>query len=103
MVAAGHAAGIKVSISLATNETALGSIVNSPTLLPQLITNVVNMVETYNADGIVVDWEKAGTTQAQANLLITDLYAALHPLNKLISFAGCFRQLEPARSRSSGI
>lgn len=85
-VTAGHNAGIKVLVSLYGQETGeLEAVVGDAGLRTTLITNLSNLVTTYNLDGIDIDWESAGMTQALWALLIDDLYTAIHPSGKIIT------------------
>jgi hypothetical protein len=86
-VAAGHGKGVKVLVSLyGSPGLELDAIVKSDALRASLVTNIKNMVMTYNLDGVDIDWE-SGEPQAEMDKLITDLYAVLHPLNKLITIS----------------
>jgi hypothetical protein len=85
-ITTGHSKGIKVLISLACSGPELSSIVNSDALRAALVANIRTMVVSYNADGIGIDWE-SGEPQAEMDRLVTDLSAALRPLDKLIFIA----------------
>jgi parallel beta-helix repeat protein len=85
VIAAGHARGIPVLINFYNSNSDLSSIVNSPTLLSQLATNLANYVASTGADGVDIDWEY-GEPATEMTRLITALHAAL-PSNKLIFVA----------------
>jgi chitinase len=88
-VAAAHGAGIKAMVSLIGhwNQTDLNKIWKSSKLREKLIENLIDMVETYNLDGIDLDNE--GTCDpATYSLFIKELYEAIAPLGKMISLAG---------------
>lgn len=91
VISSAHAKGCKVLITLADQDSAgvaLGPIIDNPTLRSQLITNLKNLVTTYGADGIDIDWEAESAGQmstARYDLLVNDLYTALNPIGKVIS------------------
>ena len=87
-VDAGHAKGIKVFIGLESTPKSnyLSDVVHSPSLLNTLVDNIKNMLLTYNADGIDIDWE-TGEPQSDMNLLLDAIYPVLHPLGKEVSMA----------------
>ena len=87
IVTAGHAKGIKVLLSLEDDAAVLNTVVADNTLRATLVSNIASVLATYNADGIDIDWEDSPAHQALTDTLITDLYAVLHPLGKIISLA----------------
>lgn len=89
VVTAAHSHGVKALISLVGpwNSTDLGSIVQSTTLRAALIKNLTNMVTTYNADGIEIDWEALPDPNLYAQF-VAELDASLRPLGKTIAVVG---------------
>src|SRR5688572_1368738 len=60
-VSRSHAAGVKVLISVGGwnggNDSAFESLAGNATARNAFINNMVNMVNTYNLDGVDIDWE----------------------------------------------
>ncbi len=90
VVAAGHADGIKVLASLIGEwgQTDLNNIWKSGSLRTQLINNLVEMVKSYDLDGIDVDNENNNCDMSIYSTFVKDLYEAISPLGKIISIAG---------------
>jgi chitinase len=90
-VSAGHTNGNKVLVSLVDTSNAgnLGQILSSPYLRARLVSNINNLITTYNLDGIDIDYEYYDDPNQQTNvtLLVEDLYAILQPRGKLITVA----------------
>lgn len=61
IIAAAHAAGCKVILSLSDNAagTALDGIFGNQTYLAQTITNVMSYINSYGFDGVSLDWEQS--------------------------------------------
>lgn len=99
LVMTGHAAGKRVKLSVGgwTGSTYFSTICSSAGNRQIFINNIMAAVDTYNLDGIDIDWEYPGTTGADGNavspndsanflLFLTELRAAL-PIGALISTA----------------
>ena len=88
MVAAGHAAGIKVLV-------AIGGSTGTPRVLPHLapdklpayVQTVVDFADTHGFDGVDVDVEDASVSLASYEALVDGLSAALKPKQKLVTAA----------------
>ncbi len=89
VVTLGHSKGCKVLVSLWSGGLGvLKNIVNTPSLLSQLTTNIFNMVNTYNLDGIDINWEPWENQVPETDALINALYPTLHSQGKVIMVAG---------------
>jgi hypothetical protein len=66
----------------------LVSIISNSSTRARLVTNLTNMVNTYNLDGINIDWEASGHPDLYSTF-IQELRASLGP-NKVISAIGTF-------------
>ena len=100
VVTLGHAIGCKVLCSLEDDGSgALMGIVKSSSLRATLIQNLVNLCNTYNLDGIDIDWEEIAAYQGGGyDLLISDLYNALNPLGKIVTCSGAWDRLNVSLS-----
>jgi hypothetical protein len=97
LVSAAHAKNVTVSITVGPQSFA--TIAGSSSALSAFVTNMVNFCQTWNLDGIDLDWEPSpGTNVAAYKTLIDALYvqtnprglylsAAVNPLNKEIPVA----------------
>jgi hypothetical protein len=93
-VSAGHSKGCKVLFSIEDDGTGkLMGVVSSSTLRAQLVTNVVNLLTTYDVDGVDIDWEEIAAYGAKVDLLISDLYGALNPLGKMVTVSGAWDRI----------
>lgn len=91
-----HAVGGKVYIAVggwSDGGTPLGPIfasaASNTTNRTKLITDIMTIVNTYNLDGVDIDWEfpSNATESTNFNLLMQGLYAQLNPLGKGLSAA----------------
>src|SRR5271163_3694901 len=57
LVSAGHAAGIKVSISCQTSAADWESLASNSGSRGAFVNNMMNFVNRYNLDGVDIDWE----------------------------------------------
>jgi len=90
VVAAGHAKATKVFAMLYGDDKGVGTletIVASSSLRAQLVTNLINLVQAHNLDGIDVDWEGTTQTRALNDMLMIALANALHAIGKQIGAA----------------
>jgi GH18 family chitinase len=86
VVAAAHAAGVTVSITIGPQRFV--NLAADPVARATFAANIVNYALTYNLDGIDIDWEPpAGNNVANYALLINDLHAAASPHRLLITAA----------------
>ena len=89
-----HAVGCKVMMMLYSggSYSYFDDLVPDQTKRFALVNNVVTLLNTsYNGeylDGIDLDWEGSQFSLSGADLLLQDLYAALHSSGKIISMAG---------------
>ncbi len=92
LVSRGHANNVKVLLSIggwltsSPDNTPFESIANSSTAINQLATACYNLVNTYNLDGIDIDWEYP-TSKTKWNNLVTVLAAKIHGMGKLFTAA----------------
>jgi len=105
VVSLGHQNGCKVLCSLENDgDGALMGIVKSSSLRAQLITNLVNLCNTYNLDGIDIDWEEIAAYQGGGyDFLISDLYNALNPLGKIVTCSGAWDRLNISLSSATKV
>lgn len=91
-VTAGHAKGIKVSLSL-YGTTDLGILLANASLRANLVSNLATIASTNNIDGINIDYEDAYNPDYQnnLNLFIPELYAAIHPMGLQLMQTVCWR------------
>lgn len=85
LVAAGHAAGVKVLFSI-TSDTSYFPADTSSGTIDTFVSNIVGYMNTYGYDGVDLDWEASIDVNQYANL-ITKLRAAVGN-SKLITVAG---------------
>lgn len=86
VVAAAHAAGVTVSITV--GPVSFSTLAASSAARVAFANNIVNFALTYNLDGIDIDWEPpAGNNVTNYGYLINDLYAVAHPQHMLITAA----------------
>ena len=86
-----QAASCKISICLIGGDWVespdkLTSIMNNSTYRAQLVTNLVNFVNTNGLDGVDIDWETSASHQSNFNAFLSALRAALP--GKIISVTG---------------
>jgi chitinase len=89
VVSKGHAAGVKVLISIggASNGDNMTKAMRNAQLT--LVTNIEKFVQTWNLDGADIDWE-APANSSDGNLFnatVQRLYTDLHPQGKLVTAA----------------
>jgi PKD repeat protein len=84
-VATSHANGVKALACLFGTYDLVG-VTSNPALRAQLVSNLTNMVNTYNLDGINIDWEGGNDPEIYATF-IRELRASLGP-DKVISAIG---------------
>lgn len=87
-VAAAHGRNLKVlpviQSSWATTKTA-DTVLASPTTRARLLSEIKERILSINADGIVIDFEyMSNATGPYLTQFMKELYAELHPLNKLV-------------------
>lgn len=63
----GHGAKVLLSVGGWTGSSFFSNIVKNPGLSENLITNLVNLVQTHNLDGIDIDWEYPGRVGHPSN------------------------------------
>lgn len=85
---AGHHADVTVLVSLigSWNTTSLNEVWSSPELRKELIDNLVDMVETYDLDGVDIDNENTCEPQL-FTIFIDELHEALSSRDKIITLA----------------
>jgi chitinase len=97
IVSNAHARGVKVYIAIggwsdngAVLDPVFESIGNDPGSRANLINDALYVVNTYNLDGVDMDWEypDAGNSANNFTTLMRDLGNALHARGKGLSFAG---------------
>lgn len=90
VVSAGHADGIKVLASLIGpwNESSLNNLWKSSDQRKKLVENLLDMVRSYDLDGIDIDNENKGWDMSLYSTFVRELHEALSPLDKIISVAG---------------
>lgn len=69
LVSTGHAAGKRVKLSIGgwTGSAYFSTIVADNSLRATFVSNIYDMYEQYNLDGIDIDWEYPGTAGADGN------------------------------------
>ncbi|WVQ90924.1 hypothetical protein IAS59_004710 [Cryptococcus gattii] len=69
LVSTGHAAGKRVKLSIGgwTGSACFSTIVADNSLRATFVSNIYDMYEQYNLDGIDIDWEYPGTAGADGN------------------------------------
>ena len=89
LVAAGHAAGVKVSISCQTSAANWDSMASNSTNRAAFINNLMNFVNQYNLDGVDIDWEfpTGGNAPNDYATLMSQLSPTLHSQGKLLTAA----------------
>lgn len=93
IVATAHLNKVKVLASVGGwnngDQTAFSAIAKSTVLTEKFTTNLLNIIASYDLDGIDIDWESptVGVTDAGFSQMITALSASLHKQNKLLSIA----------------
>lgn len=92
MVATAHANGVKVLVCLGGpyNNGDLNAVTASPTLRAALVNNLKNLVNTYNLDGIDIDWESGPDPNIYAQF-VKELKTAMP--DKIISVIGVFMNI----------
>lgn len=96
IVSNAHANGVKVFIAIggwSDNGVVLNPVFESiggdPTSRANLVSDAVYVVNTYNLDGVDIDWEYPvlGNSSANFSALMRELSNALRPIGKGLSFA----------------
>ncbi|WP_432833117.1 glycosyl hydrolase family 18 protein [Dactylosporangium sp. CA-092794] len=93
IVSQGHAAGVKVSISIGGwndgNDSAFEALAGNATARTAFVNNVVNFVNQYSLDGVDIDWEypDPGTSANNYTALMSQLSTAMHSRGKLLTAA----------------
>jgi len=89
VVTKAHAAGVKILISIggaSNGDTMTTAMRNART---NLTANIETFVQTWNLDGVDIDWEAPANTSDGTlfNTLVQTLYTDLHPQGKLVTAA----------------
>ena len=86
-VAAAHSHGDKISIVVGPQN--FSTMAGSATARGAFATNITNFCNTYNLDGVDIDWEPqpTGTSLTRFGSLIDSMYTSMHPQNLLITAA----------------
>ncbi|MEV0715880.1 glycosyl hydrolase family 18 protein [Asanoa sp. NPDC050611] len=93
IVSSGHAASTKVLIAIGGwndgNDSAFEQMAGNAGARTTFVTNVVNLVNQYNLDGVDIDWEypDAGTSGNNFTALMSQLSSAMHSRGKLLTAA----------------
>ncbi len=93
LVSAAHANGVKVLISVGGwndgNDQGFEIMAANPSARTTFVNNMVNFVNTYNLDGVDIDWEypDPGTSAQNYAALMQALSTAMHSRGKLLTAA----------------
>jgi chitinase len=90
IVTSGHAAGVKVLIAVGGwnngDDSGFETLAGNSTYRTNFVNNVVNLVTSYNLDGVDVDWEYPDNS-ANFNSLMSALSTAMKSRGKLLTAA----------------
>lgn len=93
LVSLGHAEGVLIQIAIGGwndgDDSAFEVLAQSAVTRTRFVNNVMSFVETYDLDGVDMDWEypNPGASADNYELLITELAAALHSEGKILTAA----------------
>lgn len=93
IVSLAHARGVKVGIAIGGwnngNDSAFETLATNASTRTAFVNNVINFVNTYNLDGVDMDWEypDPGVSADRYALLMQELSIALHARGKYLSAA----------------
>lgn len=93
LVRLGHAAGVKVLISIGGwnngDDAPFESLAANPATRATFVTSTINLIDEYALDGADIDWEypNAGASATNYTQVMTELGSALHGRGKLLTAA----------------
>src|SRR4030043_468360 len=93
LVSQAHAHGVKVSISVGGGSWCnFAGLASNATSRTTFINNMVDFVNTYNLDGVDLDWEFPWTYPNEYDLLMNELGVAMHSRGKILTAAVWYSQ-----------
>jgi len=93
LVSQAHAHGVKVCISVGGGSWCnFAGLASNATARTTFTNNMINFVNTYNLDGVDIDWEFPDGHESEYDLLMNELGVAMHSRGKILTAAVLYVQ-----------